>query len=1281
MADDARPKPPAWLSTAGSRNARSGNGRSRRAAAPASPPAKRAAAAPPATKKSAPNHTATPKPARAARTGAAVLSDNARVVLERRYLAKDARGRLAETPEQLFRRVAHHIALAESAYVPADRAGAVVAAYEEQFHALISSLRFLPNSPTLGNAGRPIGQLSACFVLPVEDSMVGIFDTLKNTALIHQSGGGTGFAFSRLRPAGDIVASTGGVASGPVSFMRVYDAATESIKQGGTRRGANMAILSAEHPDIETFVNVKSDMAALQNFNISVAVTERFMEAVERDEEYEVVNPRTRKVAGRKRARDVFRQIVANAWKNGDPGLVFLDRINRDNPTPQLGRIEATNPCVTGATRLATDRGLVRAEDLYATQTPIRVAADARGQHLNARGVALRPAVPVFKTSDAIDVYRVRTRHGYELTATAYHEFITPRGRVALRDLRVGDTLLIQSGEGGFGQQGNRDLGLVLGSLAGDGNFHRTRGVVLSFWGDDADYAEVVCEAANHLIADEPASSNNRDYGAVGLITARSRSRSDVRSVRLMRVVERAGVTAATKLRVPETVWQGTREMVVGYLQALFAADGTVNHTPSKKSCSVRLAQSDETLLREVQLLLANFGIESKLHLRRAAGTRPMPDGRGSTRDYAHRAQYELIVDGESRDIFAREIGFLSPRKQARLLEFIGGKARTSNRSRYETTIASIEHAGREAAYDTTEPVTHTITAGGIVTAQCGEQPLLPYESCNLGSINLARFARAADNAAPPKNGRRTRRAPAAAPVFDWDALAAAIPACVRFLDDVIDQNRYPIDEIEAMTKRTRKIGLGVMGWADLLFQLRIKYDSDEAAEMAGRLMAFVQEHADRASEALALERGVFPAWHGSIYDPASGDPRSGPRYRNATRTTVAPTGTLSIIADCSGGIEPAFALAFMRQHYLDRKDPSKATRLPEVNATFLAIARQEGFYSDELISYLAEGGALAERDDVPDWAKRVFVTSHDIDPEWHVRMQAAFQRHTDNAVSKTINFRAAATPDDVERAYLLAYREGCKGITVYRDGSRDQQVLSHATARGPEQAEAAAAQVALGIAELLPEGAHPAPESSTEPRPAGHPYRRHLPDERRSITHKFRVGEQEGYITVGLYEEGAPGEIFVNISKEGSTIRGLMDSVAMLTSVALQYGVPLENLVAKFRGVHFEPAGLTGNPRIPSATSLVDYIFRWLELRFLAPPATAHDAAPAAPSRASRKRAKEIAEPAPPAAADPAHSPAGARPSTFGAQSTGIGCPDCGAVLVFAEGCYVCHSCGYTRC
>jgi ribonucleoside-diphosphate reductase alpha chain len=598
------------------------------------------------------------------------LSDNARVVLERRYLARADDGSLTETPEQLFHRVADNVALAEPK---------AQEAWAQRFYDLMTSLRFLPNSPTLGNAGRPLQQLSACFVLPVEDSMTSIFDAVKQTALIHQSGGGTGFAFSRLRPAGDTVQTTGGVASGPVSFMKVFDAATEAIKQGGTRRGANMAILDVHHPDIEAFINVKADMTTLTNFNISVAVDEAFMRAVEADAEYDLTNPRSGAVVGRRRARAVFDQIVANAWRNGDPGLVFLDRINADNPTPQIGPMEATNPC--------------------------------------------------------------------------------------------------------------------------------------------------------------------------------------------------------------------------------------------------------------------------------------------------------------------------------------------------------------------------------------GEQPLLPYESCNLGSLNLARFVATADDKPGPSGPGATEDKPRPSgrgtPTVDWDALAEAIPTAIRFLDNVIDMNAYPVPEIEAQTKLTRKVGLGLMGFADMLFQLGIPYDSEDALDLADRLMAFIRQHADAASERLAAERGVFPAWEGSIYGPDASKPRPSGRgtprpLRNSTRTTVAPTGTLSIIADCTGGIEPAFALAFTRSHYLDPKQPTVPVRLTEVNKVFEAACRERGAYSDDLVDYLAAGGNLHDRKDVPAGLKRLFVTSHDIAPVWHVRMQAAFQRHTDNAVSKTINFPRAATIADVAEAYMLAYREGCKGITIYRDGSRSGQVLSH---------------------------------------------------------------------------------------------------------------------------------------------------------------------------------------------------------------------------------------------
>jgi ribonucleoside-diphosphate reductase alpha chain len=764
------------------------------------------------------------------------LSANARLVLERRYLARDDNGHPIETPEQLFARVANNIAQAELIYAPND--SAAVSLWETRFLELMTALDFLPNSPTLMNAGRELQQLSACFVLPVEDSIEGIFQAIKDTARIHQSGGGTGYAFSRLRPAGDRVRSTMGVASGPVSFLRVFDAATEAIKQGGTRRGANMGIIEVRHPDIEQFISLKSDMRTLVNFNISVAVSEDFMQAVENDEEYDLVNPRSGEVTGRRRARHIFDLIVANAWRNGDPGIVFMDRINRDNPTPQLGQIEATNPC--------------------------------------------------------------------------------------------------------------------------------------------------------------------------------------------------------------------------------------------------------------------------------------------------------------------------------------------------------------------------------------GEQPLLPYESCNLGSLNLGCFVTV--------EGDKPR--------FDWERLARVIPDCVRFLDDVIDMNRYPIEEIAKATKLTRKIGLGVMGWHDALMQLGVPYDSDEALALAEEIARFIQEKANEVSLALARERGVFPAFEGSRYDPDS-------PYRNATRTTVAPTGTISIIADCSSGIEPVFALAYTRQHYLDPDDASKLTSLREANRYFVDAAKSGGFYSEELMDDLAAGGSLAERDEIPDWTKRLFVTAHDIAPEWHVRMQAAFQRHNDNAVSKTINFPRSASEADVAAAYWLAYREGCKGITVYREGSRDFSVLSHTTAnvKGPEQ------ETTKALEEIT--GQFAAIERAL-------PQREFLPDERRSITHKFRVGDQEGYITVGLYNDGRPGEIFVKINKEGSTVSGLGDAVAKVASIALQYGIPLEDLAPKMRNTRFEPYGPTGNSLVPWATSVVDYIFHWLQVRFGSG-----------------------------ADVGAGHDP----PDDAAIGDSGVGCPDCGALLAYQEGCLVCRSCGYNRC
>lgn len=553
------------------------------------------------------------------------LSKNAVTVLERRYLARNEASELIETPEDMFRRVADAIAAGDKAYAP----DADVAALSDKFYEIMTELLFMPNSPTLMNAGKPLGQLSACFVLPVADSMPEIFEAVKNAALIHKSGGGTGFSFSRLRASGATVRSTGGVASGPISFMKVFNAATEAVKQGGTRRGANMGILRVDHPDIVDFIQCKKDTSEITNFNISVGLTEKFMEAVERNEEYDLIDPRDKTVVARRNAREVFDLIVDMAWNNGEPGIVFLDRMNRDNVVLEAaGEIESTNPC--------------------------------------------------------------------------------------------------------------------------------------------------------------------------------------------------------------------------------------------------------------------------------------------------------------------------------------------------------------------------------------GEQPLLPYESCNLGSLNLARMLREKDGAYE----------------IDYALLGETVDTAVHFLDNVIEVNKYPLPQIEEMTLATRKIGLGVMGFADMLYRLGIPYNSEEGIQIANDIMSFINERAHAASIALAEKRGAFPLYEKSTL-AAGGKP-----YRNATCTTIAPTGTISIICSASSGVEPLFALSFVRNVMDDDE-------LPQVDPYFAEVAKREGFYSDALMRRIAKEGTLAHIDEVPEHVKRVFVTAHDISPKYHIRMQSAFQRHTDNAVSKTVNFRHGATREEVAEVFTLAYKLGCKGVTI----------------------------------------------------------------------------------------------------------------------------------------------------------------------------------------------------------------------------------------------------------
>jgi ribonucleoside-diphosphate reductase alpha chain len=805
------------------------------------------------------------------------LSANALTVLERRYLVKGEDGKPVEAPEDLFWRVARTIAAPDKTYGASDKAVETLA---ETFFDLMATRVWMPNSPTLMNAGRPLGQLSACFVLPVDDALSngksGIYDTLRSMALVHQSGGGTGFGFSRLRPQNDVVRSTMGVASGPVSFMKLYDASTDVVKQGGTRRGANMGILRVDHPDVLEFITCKDDLTQVTNFNISVAVTDAFMRALEQGKSYDLIHPRTGKVVGQLDAREVFRKIVHGAWKTGEPGVFFIDRANQYNPVPALGSYEATNPC--------------------------------------------------------------------------------------------------------------------------------------------------------------------------------------------------------------------------------------------------------------------------------------------------------------------------------------------------------------------------------------GEQPLLAYDVCNLGSINVGLFV---------KDG-----------AVDWDRLRTVVHLCTHFLDNVIDANKYPLPEIDDLAKRIRRIGLGIMGWADLLVQLGVPYNSAEGVALGRKLMAFVDEESKVASEKLAKRRGTFPEWERSIWGPdktcardAQGE-RIRPlrKLRNCNLTTVAPTGTISIISGCSSGIEPLFAIAFMRNQ--------AGVLMPDVNEAFVAVARQEGWYSDALVQRIAEAGHI-HFDEVPAQWQRVFVTAHDVTPEWHIRMQAAFQEFTDSAISKTCNFPHDATEEDVEQIYRLAFQLDCKGVTVYRDGAREGQVLSTgSTAKkvaAPAPASAAQADALGRVAELEAElertrrQLHDVEAENLQRRA-----KRSRPDLLKGATRRVETPLGTMYVNITEDDKGQPFEVFISLGKAGGALMADVEAMGRMISLALRSGIPLKEIHRQLRGISSDRVVGLGPNKVMSVPDAIGIaIEKWLqEKQGIQQDLLGPDAA-AVPSR-------EIVG----GSAGEALLRSGGEAQDF------IGaCPDCGSQLAFVEGCAKCHVCGFSEC
>ncbi|MBO8154529.1 ribonucleotide reductase N-terminal alpha domain-containing protein [Thermovirga sp.] len=996
------------------------------------------------------------------------MSGNALRVLKERYLIKDNEGNAIETPEQMFMRVARAVAEAEKNYDEA---------IVEKFYNLMASLDFLPNSPTLMNAGRKGGQLAACFVLPIEDSMEGIFEALKNMALIHKSGGGTGYNFSKLRPAGDKVSSTNGVASGPISFMGMFDQATEVVMQGGMRRGANMGILNADHPDVFRFIRAKTEEGKLKNFNISIGATDKFMKAVENDEDWDLINPRSGEVTKTVKARDLFDLICEMAWRTGDPGMIFLDRLEEDNPTPHLGKIDATNPCVPADTFVMTEEGPRQVKELIGKKAILII----NGNPFSTTEEGF------FKTGEK-PLFLITTNEGYSFRATEDHpvlkvskktRYAIEKEWAAVSELKPGDEIMLHDHRNFAGWDGlyGEKEGYLIGLLVGDGTLKKDK-AVLSVWASEKAAGDGIESIKEKALEAAKALPHRSDFQGWVEVPGRNECRMSLASLR--ELAFSLGMEPGNKTITPYMETRTSSEFIRGFLQGLFDSDGSVQGS-QEKGISIRLAQSDLNRLKAVQRMLARFGIVSTIYEnRRHSKMTLLPDGKGGTEHYQTKPQHELVISRDNILIFAERIGFNDTAKNAKLASLLAAYNQMPNRERFTVTVKSITPAGTEEVYDVQVPGANAFDANGIVVHNCGEQPLLPFEACNLGSINLSHMV---------KDGK-----------VDWEKLKKTTRLAVRFLDDVIDVNEYPIPIIKETVMKTRKIGLGVMGWADMLFMLRIPYDSEEAIELAKKVMGTITETGREASRELAKERGPYPADRGT-------------GQRNATITTIAPTGSISMIADCSSGIEPVFALEYTKE-VLEGKKFTYKNR-------YYQQALEEGL-DKEII-------------------KKVFKTAHEISPEWHVKMQAAFQEAVDNAVSKTINLPNSASIDDVKNAYLSAFKTGCKGITVFRDGCRSEQVLYK---------EKQPVQQKLPIAATPP-----------GPQPIERPF------VLSGKTAKIPTSYGNLYLTVNEVN-GRPIEVFTTMGKSGHETMAFTEAIGRLISLALRSGVKIHHIIKQMKGI-----------------------------------------------------------------------------------------------------------------